>query len=82
MSEESVQPQEATTECATCGHVPGPYEDCGICHGNGQVQTRAFTLTEERRKSDNDPDRYGRTGAVGPKIANLPGSGGLGGGFG
>lgn len=68
-----VQP-EATTECATCGNVPGPFPECTICSGRAQTQSRAFTRTEELRGADSDPDRYGPGGAVSPKIKQLPGS--------
>lgn len=77
MSEEQ-QPRivhpEATTECATCGHVPGPFEACTTCHGRAQVQSRAFTRTEEQRGANSDPGRYGSGGNVNPKIVSLPGS--------
>lgn len=77
MSDES-QPRiahpEATTECATCGHVPGPFPDCTICNGKARVQSRSYTRTEEQRGAPTDPDRYGPGGAVAPKIKILPGS--------
>jgi hypothetical protein len=72
-----VQPsEEPDTECSVCGHVPGPYADCDICHGNKTfVQKRHYTLTETQQgKGDPNEGRYGRTGNVGPKIVSLPGS--------
>lgn len=73
MSEEKV---ESELECSICGHDGGPYPECDLCKGNMRfVQSKAYTLTEERQKAAKDPGRYGRTGAVGPKIINLPGSG-------
>lgn len=65
---------EATTECAICGHVPGPFPDCTTCHGKAQVQSRAYTRTEEQRGAQSDPDRYGPGGNVSPKVVSLPGS--------
>ena len=65
---------DATTECAICGHVPGPFEGCTTCHGKARVQSRAFTRTEETQGAQSDPDRYGVGGNVNPKIINLPGS--------
>ncbi len=63
-------------ECSLCGHDGGPMPDCDLCHGNQHYcQTKAYTLSEERRMAAANPERYGRTGAVGPKIASVPGSG-------
>lgn len=68
---ESVEPNEPTTECSICGHVPGPFQGCLVCHGNETfIAPRAFTLTEERAK----PKDESRTGDIGPKTVNLPGS--------
>lgn len=83
MSEEQpkIQDPEATTECKICGHVPGPFPECTTCHGNGGIQSRAYTRTEEVQGALSDPERYGRTGNVNPKIVDLPGSFQPGGGF-
>ncbi len=68
---------EVTTECSICGHIPGPFKGCEVgCDGNPRfTQSRAFTQSEERLNARSDPDRYGRTGNVNPKIVSLPGSG-------
>lgn len=72
---EALPQEEPTTECSICGLVPGPQPGCEICHGNQTfVRDRQYTLTEQRRGQEVDPDRYSRTGNVGPKIVNLPGS--------
>lgn len=72
MSEE----KENLVECSICGHDGGPYPACLTCKGNRHyVQSKAYTLTEERQKAAVNPQRYGRTGAVSPKIITLPGSG-------
>lgn len=79
MSDEQVQSQspepEATTECTICGRVPGPVPACETCHGNRTFTgPRQFTLTENRKRQADDPDRYSRTGNVGPTVVSLPGS--------
>jgi hypothetical protein len=76
VSDNQVESQsEPTTECSICGHVPGPFADCEICHGNTTfTQSRAFTRTEESRGAKGDPERYSRTGNVSPKIVMVPGS--------
>lgn len=75
-SQSSQPPEpEATTECSICGRVPGPAPECEICHGNQSfTRQRQFTLSEERRGRETDPERYSRTGNVSPKVVNLPGS--------
>lgn len=73
---------DETIECGVCGKPGGPNEQCGICHGNAPSQARAYTLSEERSgRAPDDGERYSRTGAVGPKIISLPGSGLPGGGI-
>ncbi len=62
-------------ECGICGRDGGAVPDCELCKGNSRFdQPKAFTLSEERRGVETDPGRYTRTGAVGPKIAHVPGS--------
>lgn len=66
---------ETDVECSICGKAGGPAVDCGICHGNGQfVQSRAYTLSDERSGRAPQENRYGRDGALGPTIVNLPGA--------
>jgi hypothetical protein len=61
-------------ECGTCGRVGGPVPTCEICHGNGRIQERRFSRSEEIRGEGGDTSRYSRTGDVSPKIVQLPGS--------
>jgi hypothetical protein len=70
--------EQEETECGVCGRVGIPFAECGICHGKAPVQQRHYTLSEERSGRTPETDRYSRTGAVGPKIINLPGSGQVG----
>jgi hypothetical protein len=76
---------EEKIECSVCG-IPGPPSPgCKMCHGRASTQSRAFTLSEVtsgRVPDDQKDDRYGATGGVGPKIVNIPGSSGPGGGIG
>lgn len=65
---------DSDIECTICGKRGGPIQECQICHGHGGVQKRAYTLSEERSGRAPTDDRYGPTGKVGPKVANLPGS--------
>lgn len=63
-------------ECSLCGRAGGPYVGCAAgCNGNPRyIQSRSFTLTEERQgKNPDSKSRYGPTGDVGPKIVVVPG---------
>lgn len=63
-------------QCSMCGRDGGPVPECDLCLGNQRfVQSRAFTLTEERQglNTDEAARRYGRTGDVNPRIIQLPG---------
>lgn len=71
------RPTEPTHECATCGRN-GYYGDiCGECH-RPITEVRQYTLSEERSGRAPDDGRYTRTGFVGPKIVDVPGSTGPG----
>jgi hypothetical protein len=61
-------------ECSLCGRDGYPPELCDMCHGRAKVQSRAKTLSEERTDRKNRDKRYGRNGAISPKIVRMPGS--------
>jgi hypothetical protein len=69
--------QPSEIECSICGRDGGPYEGCPAgCNGNPRfIQSRSFTLTEERQglNPKKDSERYGLAGDVSPKIVVLPG---------
>lgn len=77
MSDQDPKPRikdpDATTECAVCGHVPGPFPECSTCHGSAKTQSRAYTRTEEQQGASSDPDRY-KGGNVNVEVVSLPGS--------
>ena len=66
-------------ECAKCGRNGFPPQECKQCEGQAPIQSRAYTLSEERSGRAPKVNRYGDEGALGPKIINLPGSGNPGG---
>ena len=70
---------ESNIECAVCGVNGPPSTSCAMCHGKAATRERQYTLSEVRSGKAPKDNRYGDTGAVGPKIVNLPGSGGQGG---
>src|SRR5208282_55420 len=74
--QEAAKPQidPETVECATCGKNGFPSKGCNICHGTANIQSRAYTLSEERSgRAPNDGERYDRLGKCGPKIVQVPG---------
>lgn len=76
-STEQTSEPDQDRECGICGKVGGPYVECGICHGNAPVQSRAYTLSDVRSGQAPKDDRYARNGvegSVGPKKISLPGS--------
>ncbi len=69
--------QDTEYECGMCGRNGGPIEACDLCKGSKRfLQERHYTLSEERSglNSKEREARYGRYGAVMPKVVNLPGS--------
>lgn len=68
-------------QCVTCGKSRIPSVECEICHGKAATEPREYTLSEIRSGRAPEDKRYGPGGTVGPKIANVPGSGPIGGGF-
>jgi hypothetical protein len=77
MSDQVKSNEPSNIECSICGRDGGPAPECGLCSGNqSYAQPRHFTLTEERQglSKDEDNNRYGNYGEVGPVVVNLPGS--------
>lgn len=72
---------EPTVQCVTCGRNGVPPVECTTCHGKADIEPREYTLSEVRSGRAPEEKRYGPGGTVGPKIANVPGSGPLGGSF-
>jgi hypothetical protein len=62
---------DTTVECSLCGRNGNPPVGCEICHGNAQVQERAYTLSEERSGRAPVEERYGTTGSTAPKASPL-----------
>lgn len=60
---------EVGIECSLCGRNGGPYVGCPKgCNGRTDfIQTRAYTLSEERSGRAPVTKRYGNDGEVGPK---------------
>jgi hypothetical protein len=60
---------EPVVECSICGRNGGPYVGCNRgCNGNSRfIQSRAYTLSEERAGRAPKNDRYGDQGQLGPK---------------
>lgn len=75
------QSAEPTVQCAQCGRNGLPPAECEQCEGKAAIEPREYTLSEVRSGRAPEEKRYGPGGTVGPKIANVPGSGPLGGGF-
>lgn len=63
---------ETDIECSLCGRNGGPYEGCPKgCDGRPEfIQSRAYTLSEERSGRAPVTPRYGEDGKVGPKTSD------------
>lgn len=59
---------ETEIECSLCGRNGGPFAECSRgCGGRAEfVQTRGYTLSEERSGRAPVTKRYGDGGEVGP----------------
>ena len=58
-------------ECAICGRDEGPVAGCGVCKGDlRHIQSRAYTLSDERAGRAPSPPRHGPNGEVGPKTSD------------
>lgn len=67
-------------ECSLCGRdLEGPPpEGCETCHGNAQVQPRAYTLSQRNSGQGPKEDRYGADGGLQPASSPLVVGGAIG----
>lgn len=67
----SAEPQ---FECGLCGRdlsTPKAPAGCDVCHGNAEVQPKAYTLSEHRTGKAPQEDRYGNDGGLNPRSSSL-----------